>query len=1589
MDDSTNQKNGTVNRFLSVLICIVCFVSMYGQEYSLGSIPILPAGKTVTITIPAQVKNSLPPGTYEINQQGRITVGNYPGQDFASNSTATFVVGAPPVAPPTCHHLNSGIDADGFCRFTMGEIVPGAHPGELLSVKIESEIGTIVFQQDRLIPQNVVEFDACRWRGQRLKVTVDNGLGTCWSWLTIHEPDGPRFLRGRSITIHCYDPLVLGGDILGIKPVAAIPCYGPAEVNFVADWVNPYECESDTVKVILREYEAFDKTGRRASVMDTIVVVKLPQIVNVDLSANYRNIGCARNDTLYCGENELTDSLTGYTPVGPYLLVEEYPGFPMIDFDMDGSFCDTIWFCAFKDGELISLFDNDNKCGLSVHKEISRFGGICEKQYKVVIELKQTCSRTPQILQCFVPGSDQNVEIISQGYFRCEFWITDMDTVPPSFAPKIFGEFGCITIDTGIIGGSDLDFLDIFQPVVYTKDHECVAESYIPPLCIFDDWSGVKAAKATVEGVGTFILENEGEVCNLFELGDQTIVLEDYLSLFGQEVKEEELDSLIELIESLGLIEQGYCYRSHQKVRLPKSEGPIRVFYEVYDSCHLIGRDTAYIHVKDATPPVAVADKGVTVSLSDKKLWVDAEVFDEGSWDNCGINLLLARRSDWQEACVDLCYNVPDNSDCQSGEKESALCWLWTDGHDTLWMPILEDDKHCDEVEAHYKKQLDWFCEDQSDCGPLLYNSWLYDLIKYATVTCKPHSYLDDHSFHELFKRAVGNPQPGDQVRIKNPDVLTFLDTVAGGIVADSIFMDDFIIDIDSSGGLFDLTYGVDVFKCQDIASILCSPNFFDDFDEFFIYILLQQYLGECLSFFGPDIDLFLPAIFPEPYQNPLFDEWSQIGGGWSDAVPFSCEDACGPVTVEILVMDYWCNWSTAWTTVWVEDKTPIEVAKDVVEEIEITCATYKADQYYYPGQIHALGLDDLVALGKEGDSVALSVIDTILGGYCKAWRDSYGNYVDIDGKEIDCDIYFSDAYCHCEPIDTQIRVYDDHFGYIWKDSTYTKCYYETEDILLQKGVVVVNCGENVYCEQELWCEFDHCGQGYIFRKWKIWSSCADDSEDGANGHIPDTIYRHQRIWVGNECELSKYMFDVPGDVTVTSCALTYDPSGSGQLVGDLSPDITGYPVYKFDDDCRIVGIGHQDKVFKVVGGDAACYKVVRTWYFADWCGGKPVDSYWWYDRGLIIDSCVQKIIVQDTVGPVCTITGPVNSGDTIEVGACAYNFTASVSTSDACGVISYSWVLKQIEDGIATGIDSDQGALSSDTTDAFDISSDGLLPGTYKLVVTTVDECQNEGVCEYDFTLVSAKKPAPVCITLLTATLTPWDTDSDGVIDSAHAVIWASEFNSSSALACEDDSLAFRIEFVDGIDDDTYAEDSASLDLTCENIGTKVVRLWVLSYPSGTADYCDVILMVQSDGDGCDASSSHIPSGKDMAETVEQVEIAPRNENGFSTLDDSIMHSPFVTNNWNLDQSFTLYQNRPNPFRNETIIGFYLPEASNARLTIYDLKGRVIKMYQGTYNKGYSEIEINYQDLRLNGILYYQLDTPKFIGSRKMIVIQ
>ena len=85
---------------------------------------------------------------------------------------------------------------------------------------------------------------------------------------------------------------------------------------------------------------------------------------------------------------------------------------------------------------------------------------------------------------------------------------------------------------------------------------------------------------------------------------------------------------------------------------------------------------------------------------------------------------------------------------------------------------------------------------------------------------------------------------------------------------------------------------------------------------------------------------------------------------------------------------------------------------------------------------------------------------------------------------------------------------------------------------------------------------------------------------------------------------------------------------------------------------------------------------------------------------------------------------------------------------------------------------------------------------------------------------------------------------------------------------------------------------------------------------------------------------------------------------------------------------TFKLYQNRPNPFSENALIGFDLSEASQVQLNILDITGRIVRQISYDGIKGYNELIINREDLDGKGVYYYQLATANGIKTKKMIVI-
>ncbi len=1546
---------------------------------------------------------------------------NISGNSDGCNSTAEIDAGCNATisdCTPNCiGYINAALD-----RYGVATIRPKDFISDTLAcmsgveVTIEDNLGATVFGPRVVGINGVIPIKGCHLlRKLPLKVTTRGMGGACWSELTFKQTNGPTVVQDTATTVMCGDPLA-SEPAPGTIKTAWIPCQPELDADWITDWVTPYDCDpgvQDTVKIIYREWEAYDKEGRRGVAFDTIYVLQLPEILP-------ENIYCEPKDTVYCADTTAM--------IGPY-----------ITYDDPQNGCQQVYLVTAadrdNDGNLEFIPTTfDTKCGLTVHVDYKKFSGDCENNYRVTVDVKQHCYGQGDDMTCTVPipaGMPPNAaEQIDIGYWRCEFWVVDLDTIAPlvvckgddlfsgpfdisnwglynnlfsgidflptaalpmvegfdltklPYALSVLSEKGIdlrelaldevsegdtpsdangyiaasyqsnavmsyeadrdetfsfswdftveeaqddliITkrevlplqgpsavasifyslngssfrlvqgepfndvqladqrsralvsqksinmIDPVIVAGSQYGFEHIplskgdvlyiiavwdspadatFRMMglnqVSTSKSDCIAHSYIPPIQAEDDWSGVKQAKAVVEGVGTYQLTYDPDAD---------------------------------------------CWSTHDRVQLPHQEEAYKVIYEVYDSCHNVGYDSCYLYVKDLVKPVAVIDKGFTVSLGDKKVWIGAEAFDEGSYDNCNLNHFLVRRSDWKETCVNLCDSL------------EPLCI--TDHHDTIWRPVLQPDKRVDPLEAHYAKTMAWIKNESEACGELLYNAWQYDLMKHATLYCKK-----------------------------------------------------------------DISYPL-------------TPEVFRSLVDSCAYDLQPYFAGVP---FKPGDDRSKRKL-----TSDLIEQYEQIGGGWSDQVVFSCEDACGPVTVEVLVMDYWCNFSVAWTKVWVEDKVPPQVVKDVVSEAHISCKTYKEKSIHVEGTLHPVSIAEIVEKSKQGDTVALAQLDSIFGGYEKAWVNPYGQYVDIHGDTIACDIPFVDSVCICTTDTVSVRVNDDHLGYIWKDSIISHCYYEAEEMTLQQGIVKANCTENVYCAQQIWCEFDHCGQGYIQRKFKIWQSCPSDFY--GNEHVPDslkhtvdTIYRQQRIWVGNECSLSKYMFEVPGDTIIYACGVSYDDHGN--VVGDASPQAIGKAKYTLDDDCRLVGIAHQDKVFKIVGGGYdACYKIIRTWYFADWCtNGESTNPHWWSDYQLVVDSSEQVIFVKDTTAPVCSIIGPVLTGDTLEVGTCDYDLDVEVEMADLCGIANYDWQLFDVAAGDYALVKEGSGEWSGVDQATAQISIDDLPFSTYQLKVRIVDDCRNTAYCEYLITLQSVKKPSAICITSLTARLTPWDSDHDGLADTAKSIIWADEFDQSSLPSCGDDSLEFRLELVDGEDDETYAEDTDSLVLGCDQVGATVVRLWVISLPSGTVDYCDVVVIAQSDFDGCTPlPGARIVRAEMPIESITKVSIKKNDGYGAAI---NVSGDAFVSDGIHADLDFWLQQNRPNPFRDETIIDFNLPASMLVEVVFFDVTGRVLKIIKGDFAKGINHIKIKQQDLGVTGMIYYRLNADGYTSTRRML---
>ncbi len=1037
------------------------------------------------------------------------------------------------------------------------------------------------------------------------------------------------------------------------------------------------------------------------------------------------------------------------------------------------------------------------------------------------------------------------------------------------------------------------------NPTVYTTtSHDCAAEVYVPSVRVIDNCSGVHSVKASVRvngGTRMVALVKTATETHILPNGDECFI-----------------HTYSHLTDPIRIPFTG-CYGELTEVR-----------YEAADECWNQSEWYKYIRIEDATPPTVVVDRAVNVTLNSKTEWVYAETFDEGSWDNCAIDLKLVRRTDWltDTACVDICGDVTKNYNnwvdilvdlgVRRADASAAVAGSQVGYYifmDNYQVNALKHFLSEGEVEEYYFNQIVWLLEDDERCGPKVVHGWLFALAAYIAENC---SVADEH---------------GNKLKVRD-----------------------------------------------------------------------------------------LEAIFDNLFAQPGYgNEIALLGGGWSQAVPFKCEDACEEVSAELLVMDYCCNWSTGWSTVHVEDKSNARLVKRL-PDLDISCEAYNI---YYKDVVEAAA-----SYGEKGSisdtSEAFTGLDEAFGTYIKTWVDNQNRPTDIDGNllpEEALNFEYWNVTCEEKSATEKIPV-PKHDGTIdWITKVHKTTFLDSALVEAMNGIIAINCYAS--CEQDVWVDLDECGQGTITRRFFITSGCSDKAPSWEIEQV---------INVGSACGMRASMFDLPAETVGTKDEPICLPQS---LSNDYLPDTIGNVTLKshlVGKLCNAPAVGKTVKAHDVLG-QPGLKKYTIEWEVVDWCAPHTSTT-----RSF---KYIQEVIA--TIDPSCEISDDNGNDDItnliqgkittemgepvqrVEMKAVLGNGSPLTTVTSDEGSYSFSInegsqvsLVPSKNTGFANGIS---------TQDLIDIQRHVLqkneLGSKYKKIAADVNgngTIDGLDVLELRKLVMKPDSKLP--------NNTSWrffDTKTDmevyditkveGDMNVDFIGVKIGDVNLSGDPARSSRSVTGELS-LNVADKTLKAGELYRVDVTSDNFVNINGMQYTLSYLTNLVEVEAIepgALNITKDhylryAPGVITSSWSEADGQSLSSDVVLFTIVVKAKSEVQLRDAFSLNNRVTTTeaydaNGGLkdislrfdgqDAGFALYQNTPNPFEGQTVIGFKLPEASKATLSVYDVTGKVLKIVEGEYNQGYNEVKLKSSDLNATGVLYYQLDTKTYTATKKMIVIE
>ncbi|NNL91310.1 MAG: HYR domain-containing protein, partial [Saprospiraceae bacterium] len=359
---------------------------------------------------------------------------------------------------------------------------------------------------------------------------------------------------------------------------------------------------------------------------------------------------------------------------------------------------------------------------------------------------------------------------------------------------------------------------------------------------------------------------------------------------------------------------------------------------------------------------------------------------------------------------------------------------------------------------------------------------------------------------------------------------------------------------------------------------------------------------------------------------------------------------------------------------------------------------------------------------------------------------------------------------------------------------------YDINNLDLIFGAVEVfdNCSTFDQIDEIVEENIDQCNIGTIVRTFR---SAIDTTQ----------IYCSQIISIINETALTSDQISWPENITIGDICSVNLADPEDLPVTNAYPEILGDST-----NCDLVGWDYDDNIIYNTGIYGVCAIIERQWTVINWCS--EVNGSF----ETFVNPDLQIISITNYVEPVLDTIDSIVI-ESIDINCDSVLVDVERELTDDCN-FETNWYYKVIDETnliVATGD-------SSRFVDHLDL-------GNYLIEWIVNDGCGNTIIDTQSLFISNIKAPTPVCISGLQVSLVEVDLDNDGTIDDYQVDIWDTDINGGSYHSCGN-------EIVLSLSQDTSIH---SLTFNCQDVGFKMVQLWVTDTTTGIQDHCTSVIEI------------------------------------------------------------------------------------------------------------------------------------------------